>query len=284
MDRQESAKKKDDKDGVDNSHSEPQILEQGDIYFFYRPKKNSQEVKDLDDIRRFFMVTAPENNHDGIKGEGKGDKNKDSFYRLFVIGKKSLPEIRKSEARASERYWARVGGVFDNKDELTKELFSEEFRKGDAARPAGLGKYVIVAHQRHAEIAYILGTPDEPGDAQKELGIEKEARYIISVINPNTPTPSGYPSAEESPKYPDKVLKKFNDNENFVSLSGDTELINYLNAQIILIGAGEGKDTINKDLGISIEEEKGKNEDIFKKLNIKKGHVPTKPLTEGKLE
>jgi hypothetical protein len=147
-----------------------------------------------------------------------------------------------------------------------------------------VGKYVIVEHQKHAEIAYILGTPDEPGEAQKELGIEKEARYIISVINPNTPAPSGFPSAEESPKYPDKVLKKFNDNGNFVSLSNDTELINFLNAQIILIGAGEGKDTINKDLGISIEEEKGKNGDIFKKLNIKKGQVPTKPLTEGKLE
>jgi hypothetical protein len=284
MDRQDSAKKKDDKDGADNSHTEPQILEQGDIYFFYRPKKNSQEVKDIDDIRRFFMVTAPENNDSNIEGKGGGGKNKRQFFRLFVIGKKSLPEIRKSEARASERYWARVGGIFEDKDELTKELFSEEFRKGDAARPAGMGKYVIAEHQKHAEIAYILGTPDQPGEAQKELGIEKEARYIISVINPNTPTPTGYPSAEESPKYPDKVLKKFNDSENFVSLSNNTELINYLNAQIILIGAGEGKDTINKDLGISIEVEKGKNDDIFKKLNIKKGQVPTKPLTEGKLE
>jgi hypothetical protein len=284
MDKQESAKKKDNKDGFDNSQAEPRILEQGDIYFFYRPKKNSQEVKDIDDIRRFFMVTAPENNDSQIRGEGKGGKNKRQSYRLFVIGKKSLPEIRKSEARASERYWARVGGVFEDKDELTKELFSDEFRKGDAARPAGMGKYVIVEHQKHAEIAYILGTPDEPGEAQKELGIEKEARYIISVINPNAPSPSGYPSAEEPPKYPDKVLQKFNDNENFVSLSNDTELIDYLNAQIILIGAAEGKDTINKDLGISIEEEKGKNDDIFKKLNIKKGQVPAKPLTEGKLE
>ena len=37
-------------------------------------------------------------------------KNTQKFYRLFVIGKKSLPEIRKSEARASERYWARGRG------------------------------------------------------------------------------------------------------------------------------------------------------------------------------
>jgi Sec-independent protein translocase protein TatA len=45
------------------------------------------------------------------------------MLQLFVIGKKSLPEIRKSEARASERYWARVGGIFQDQNELTKELF-----------------------------------------------------------------------------------------------------------------------------------------------------------------
>ena len=47
MDRQENAKRKDDKDDADNSDTEPKVLEQGDIYFFYRPKKNSQEVKDV---------------------------------------------------------------------------------------------------------------------------------------------------------------------------------------------------------------------------------------------
>jgi hypothetical protein len=40
----------------------------------------------------FFMVTAPE------KSENKENGDKNQFYRLFVIGKKSLPEIRKSEA------------------------------------------------------------------------------------------------------------------------------------------------------------------------------------------
>jgi hypothetical protein len=38
------------------------------------------------------------------------NKAKGQLYRLFIIGKKSFPEIRKSEARASERYWARVDG------------------------------------------------------------------------------------------------------------------------------------------------------------------------------
>jgi hypothetical protein len=77
----------------------PKILEYGDIYFFYRPKVSSQEVKSIDDVRRFFMVTAPEEITTNTKRNGgKEKKTHRRLYRLFVIGKKSLPEIRKSEA------------------------------------------------------------------------------------------------------------------------------------------------------------------------------------------
>src|SRR5919198_847339 len=226
---------------------EPQVLEQGDIYFFYRPKKEAQEVKGVEDVRRFFMVTAPE--------EKREQNDKSQLYRLFVIGKKSLPEIRKTEARSSERYWARVGGIFKDPNELTKELLSDEFRKGDAARPVGEGKYAIIKHRNHAELAYILEMPKEPGEAQRELGIEKEASYIVSVINPKMPNSQAeeYPSAEEAPKYPEEVLNKLNETENFISITNDTKLIDYKNAQIILIGAREGKDVIRNDIGIEIE-------------------------------
>src|ERR671922_2779676 len=189
---------------------EPQVLEQGDIYFFYRPKKDAQEVKGVEDVRRFFMVTAPEKE---VKEQQENTNNRSQLYRLFVIGKKSLPEIRKTGARSSERYWARVGGIFKDPNELTKELFSDEFRKGDRARPVGEGKYAIVKRQNHAELAYILEMPKEPGEAQQELGIEKEASYIISVINPRKPAASSvaeggkYPSTEEiPPAYPEEVL------------------------------------------------------------------------------
>ena len=140
------------------------VLEQGDIYFFYRPKKDAEEVKGIEDVRRFFMVTAPE------KDGEQNNNNKSQLYRLFVIGKKSLPEVRKTEARASERYWARVGGVFNDHNELTEELFSDEFRRGDAARPVGEGKYAIIIkrHQKHhTELAYILEMPKELGELKR---------------------------------------------------------------------------------------------------------------------
>src|ERR1041385_6766812 len=252
------------------NHNNAEILEQGDIYFFYRPKKNAQEVKGIEDVRRFFMVTAPE-------------QNNSQLYRLFVIGKKSLPEVRKTEARASERYWARVGGIFKDANELTKELLSDEFRKGDAARPVGEGKYAIIKHQNHTELAYVLEIPNEPGEAQQELGIEKEASYVISVINPKIPKSSNLPSTEEPPKYPQEVLNEFNENENFVSVSKDTKFIDYQNAQIILIGAREGKDVVKSEMGIELKEEQS-SADIFNKLKLRREQVPIKPLTEGKLE
>jgi hypothetical protein len=39
---------------------------------------------------------------------------------------------------------------------------------------------------------------------------------------------------------------------NFVPLTRDTKLIDYQNAQIILIGAREGYDIIKKEMGIKI--------------------------------
>ena len=267
-----------------NDNTQSEILEQGDIYFLYRPKKGAEEVKGIENIRRFFMVTALEEEE---------NNNKSRLYRLFIIGKKSLPEVRKTEARASERYWARVGGIFKEPDELARELFSDEFRKGDAARPVGEGKYAIIRHhQNHTELAYILELPNEPGEAQIELGIEKEASYIVSVINPKKPVASSvpeggsYPSTKEIPMYPAELLKAFNDSDIFVPLSRDTRLIDYQNAQIILTGAREGRDVIKRDIGIEIidEDETQQSADIFNKLNLRREQVPIRPLTEGKWE
>jgi hypothetical protein len=274
--------KKDNEKQKQESQTQPEVLEYGDIYFFYRPKVSSPEVKSIDDVRRFFMVTAPE------ETTTKSDKGKThrKLYRLFVIGKKSLPEIRTSEARSSERYWARVGGIFEKPEELTKELLSDEFRKGDLARPVGEGKYAIVKHQNHAELAYILELPKEPGEAQMEFGIEKEASYIVTVINPIKPVPNGYPSADQSTQYPDSIQQEFKEDENFIPLTRNLELVNYQNAQIILIGAREGKDAINKDIGIEIKEEPetSTSADIFSKLKVRKEQVPVRPIIEGKLE
>ena len=291
--------RRNDIDDDNDQEATVEVLEKGDIFFFYRPKAkviddgSGGDVKSIEDIRRFFMVTATAANTENEQQQqfdgtnSKTPKEGESpRYRLFVIGKKSLPEIRTTEARRSERYWAKVGGIFENPQELTGELLSDEFRKGDAARAVGEGKYAIVKHQDHAELAYVLEMPEEPGEAQRELGIEKEASYIVSIINPKVPVPAGYPSSEEPPNYPESILKEFGENENFISLARDLRFINFQNAQMILVGAREGSDVIQKEFGIDIREEKETvhSADIFSKLKIEKDKVPTKPLIEGKFE
>jgi hypothetical protein len=84
--------------------------------------------------------------------------------------------------------------------------------------------------------------------------------------------------------YPEGVLNEFKNSDIFVSLSRDSRLIDYKNAQIIPSGAREGRDVIKDELGVEIEDESSKSADIFDKLKVRKDQVPTRPLTEGKLE
>jgi DNA-binding PadR family transcriptional regulator len=268
------------------------ILEQGDIFFFFRPKVSAKDIKSIDDVRRFYMVLSPEEEQKIIDDDTNSDTNlkEKKIYRLFIIGKKSLPEIRKTEARSSERFWAQVGGIFYDSQDLVEDLTADEYKKGDAARPVGEGKYAIIEHQNHAELAFIIEMPYEIGEAQKELGIQKEASYIITVINPYKPVSDGYPTAEaERPKYPEDVQNDLTKTDvKFIPLSQNLTLINYQNAQIILIGAREGKDVIKQEIGLDIETEEGQenlfSSDIFTKLKIRKEQVPIKPIIEGKFQ
>jgi len=45
---------------MDKREDDSQIIEHGDLFFFYRPKVDSTEVKALGDVQRFYMVTYPE--------------------------------------------------------------------------------------------------------------------------------------------------------------------------------------------------------------------------------
>jgi pyrrolidone-carboxylate peptidase len=93
-------------------------------------------------------------------------------------------------------------------------------------------------------------------------------------------------SVDSVDKPPKLVLSPVPSVINSVQLSRNLKFIDYQNAQIILIGAREGKDTLTQELGITVEDE-GENDnstDIFTRLKIRKDQVPIKPLMQGKLE
>jgi hypothetical protein len=260
---------------------ESEVIEHGDIFFFYRPKVDTEEVQDIEDVQRFYMITSPEQRR-------KGDNNNKGVYRLLLVGQKQLPEIIEGKSTSKERNWALNTLTTSNPEDIHKELLPAEYttetrgkRRIAAAVPAGEGKYSIVKHDGHTELAYLLELPEVPGPTQREFEIRKEASYIVSVKNPNISIP-GFAafSSNKKPKYPKHLMEKFGD-RRWISIE-DPDLISYENTQLLLIGAR--KKDVEEELGIDIDEQKetDKSADMFKELQLRKQEVPLKPLLKGK--
>src|ERR671918_657823 len=196
------------------------IIEQGDIFFFYRPKLDTEEVKDIGDVQRFYMVTHAEERNENSNNNKNMKKKNDDIYRLFLIGQKQLPEIIEGKSTSEEKNWALNILTTSNPDDIHKELLPAEYttetkgkRRLAAAAPAGEGKYVIAKHDSHTELAYILELPEIPGPTQREFEIKKEASYIISVKNPDIHVSgfAAFSSSDKKPEYPKNLKEKFGD-------------------------------------------------------------------------
>src|ERR687897_1240299 len=261
---------------VSRDNSKSYIIEQCDIFFFYRPKVGTEEVKGIKDVQRFYMVISPEDN----------DSNK---YRLFLIGQKQLPEILEGKSTSEEKNWALNILTTSNPNDIQNELMPAEYttetrgrRRLPAAAPAGEGKYSIVKHDNHTELAYILELPEVPGPTQREFEIKKEASYIISVKNPDVKVPgfAAFSSEDKKPEYPKHLKEKFAD-KRWINVD-EPDLLDYENTQLLLIGA-RTKD-VEEELGVDIDEEKEteRSADLFKELKLRREQIPLKPLLKGK--
>ena len=248
------------------------IVEHGDIFFFYRPKVGTEEVKDIENVQRFYMVTSPENSNTN---------------RIFLIGQKQLPEITEGRSSSEERNWALNIATSSDPEEIRKEFLPAEYetetrgtRRIGAAVPVGEGKYSIVEHEGHTELACILEIPEVPGSSQKEFQIKKEASYILSVKNPDIQTPGYSAFLERKPSYPSSLKQKFGD-RRWINVD-DPDLLNYENTQLLLIGAR--KKDVEEELGININEEKesARTAELFTELKLRKEQVPLKALFKGK--
>jgi Protein of unknown function (DUF2795) len=173
-----------------------------------------------------------------------------------------------------------------NPEEIRKELLSAEYatetrgkRRMAVAAPAGEGKYSIVKHDNHTEMAYILELPAVPGPAQKEFEIKKEASYIVSVKNPDIQVRGFAAFEKRKPQYPSSIKEKFGD-RRWINVE-HPDMLNYENTQLLLIGAR--KKDIQEELRIDLNEEKKTENtaELFKELRIKREQVPLKPLLKG---
>lgn len=232
-------------------------IEKGDIYFFYRNKADIDRAKSLNDVQRLYMIIVPD---DGDKG------------RMFVIGKKRMPKLSRSKPKARE--WM-MNIMTDQPQNIGEELRPAEYetktkgsRRLSEAFPAGEGRYALVEHDGHTEFAYRLVNPEKPRKPQKELELKPEASYVISVRNPDIHV-KGFP--EEQPGYPQSLMKLFAE-KRWIDIS-QPELLDYENAQLVLVGARDRLDEM--DLKIP-----GKPK-LFKNLSLDKKEWPTEALFKG---
>ncbi len=256
--------------GADQTISE--VLEEGDIFFFYRPRVEVEEVKGREDVQRLYMILTPRRPRPGP-------------FRVLIIGRKKLPEIIPGQAHSEERNWATVVQVTSDPEDVGRELRAQHYvtltrgeRTVGAAKPVGEGRYELVRHGDHTELAYVLELPERPSVAQDEFEIKKEASYIISVRNPEMPQPPGVPAPRAQPVYPPHLREKF-DSHRWIPVD-DVELLNYPNAQVLLIGAHS--DSVQEELGIRIDEEREtmNSAEVFRRLRLSK-EIPLEPLFKG---
>lgn len=238
-----------------------QVVEKGDIYFFIRPDVDKSEVKGLGDIQRFYMVLNPD---------------EDSMFREIVIGQKKLPDIQ-----TNERLFGFVDHIYDSVDDLREELSGKEYgtkTRGEqqemAALAVGEGRYAFAQHGDHSHIAYQIELPKKPKEIQKELNIESEGSYIMSVRNPKM----GDFMTDEKPDYPDEIIDEFGDQKFAKKIQPD--MLDYEHAEFILIGAKEDPE---KELGIKLdaEEESISQSSLVKELKLEEGKKRLKPIEEG---
>jgi hypothetical protein len=223
-----------------HGHPRVQILETGNVAFFYRPKEGILHPKSPDDLERAYFVLFP-------------DDQQHHQNRLFIVAHGVFPAIVPGKALPEERDWAFVADVSRGPraivDALEKNVPGPPGPGGERARPwariAGDGRYAIARHEDHTHLAYVLHRPQQPGEVQKALEIKPEASYVIAVKQPYAPSEI---KLEEKPSYPAGLVQKF-DGHGFIPAE-PTDYLDYRWTQVVLIGA---RTDVEEELGIRLD-------------------------------
>ncbi|KAF5937397.1 hypothetical protein HYC85_024903 [Camellia sinensis] len=192
------------------TRTEPQIeiLERGEIYFFYRPKVD-KEAHSPDDVQRFHIVLRPdldlepEDNprHSGKEGQAKPFNKKEEvnvetqpLLRLIIMGRKSLPDPSKK----GRPYWGFVDMVTTTIEDVKNALKGGEYdartkghRHNPPGRALGEGIYRILRHntgkKTRTHLIYKLELPPDgdKNEPQESLNVEREGSFLIQIKNPD---------------------------------------------------------------------------------------------------
>ncbi len=232
----------------------PEILEQGDIYFIYRPEvrpegEGDEAAEGPGEVQNLYLVLKPQG----------------GAFRLINIGRKRLPDIE-----GHERNWGFVELVAKSGKEVEAGLRRETYAtktRGErvlpAARPAGEGVYALLRTNGKMHLAWALELPEQPGEVQKAFNIPAQASLAISIKNPEKGGPrSAQLSEEQKADYPQRLQKEFR-GRRFAT--EDLRLLDYEGAEIIFIGARKNLSQAYK-IDLQLEDESEDSADMFRQL------------------
>jgi hypothetical protein len=243
------------------------VLEDGDIYFLYRPRVAEEHVESLEEVQRLLVVLRP--------------WRRRGHTRLLVVGRKRLPDIDERD-----RFWAFVDAVVDRPEQLHDALQPRQYatktrgeRHQPPPRPAAEGAYAITRHDDHTHLAYQLELPRRPGPPQEELHIEPEGSYVVTVKNPQVPSPPGVGRPGPGRAHLPADLQRRFGTRRFAPLDPPT-FLDHPGAEIVLIGAAHDA---SAELGIALdaEVERAARNTMFEDLRIGREDRPTEPLFAG---
>jgi hypothetical protein len=250
-----------------DSTSTQEVLEQGDIYFLYRPKVERELVSGLDDVQHLHVILSP---------HGK------QSCRLITIGQKTMPSL----ATNGDKGWAFIERVLSAPKELERGLRSETHetktrgtRYQPAARPVAEGVYDLVRHEDEMRLIYGIELPEELGVVQHQLNIEAGGIYILSVKNPEifSPPNVGLRKGQQA-DYPEPLQEAFGERKFISPQSAD--FLDYEGTELILIRT-QASPAQEPGLHQSPQSETEETAEIFNRLRMRKSRHPVEALLTG---
>ncbi|XP_038895444.1 uncharacterized protein LOC120083676 [Benincasa hispida] len=275
-----------------------EIQERGEIYFFYRPKVEKQEVHSPDEVQRLYIILRPESGEKAVeekqstsssstgtqRGQGTHTQEvnieKQPLLRFIIMGRKSLPH----PAQRARPYWGFVDMVTTDVQDIKNALQGGEYdtstrghRHISAARALGEGIYRILRHnpknKYHTHLIYKLEFPseDEKNEPQKWFNIEREGSFVIQIKNPDQGGAGGSHQKRRA-QFPAHLQGQFG--HKGYHPADPPDYLNFEGCEFLLISAS---DDIEEELGLELTTE-GEECDLVKTFGET---VPTEPLFKG---
>ncbi|KAK9465988.1 hypothetical protein V1512DRAFT_253911 [Lipomyces arxii] len=222
-----------------SSHEPTQMLEEGILYFFFRPKVDVDEASSFNDVQKFYIVMRP---LPSTEANSLRDAPTDNF-RMMVVPKKMLPT-------SGGRVISLVTRVHSSNKDITEQLEAETYmtktlgdRKLGSARPIAEGVYTLTQEGKSHYLTYTLTVPVEETDIDKEFGVFRESRYLVSARNPKYPG-TGNMRISKSPEYSKAIMNEFHE-YRWIPLK--PAHMDYENCEILFVGSHHGVRGLNDD-------------------------------------